>query len=176
MASLGHVAVGMAAGRLYAARSTEGPGAAGWRRLLGLQLGLAALALLPDADVIAFRLGIPYAAPFGHRGASHSLLVALCLGLCCSLAASPRRRLLALALCTAVALSHGLLDSLTDGGLGVALLWPWDQTRYFAPWRPLPVAPIGRRLLSARGLRVMTTEFAAFLPFFVYALWPRPRR
>ena len=35
-----------------------------------------ALSCLPDADVIGFRLGVPYAAPWGHRGASHSLAMA----------------------------------------------------------------------------------------------------
>jgi inner membrane protein len=33
-------------------------------------------AMLPDADVLAFALQIPYADAFGHRGASHSLLFA----------------------------------------------------------------------------------------------------
>ncbi|PTS78499.1 hypothetical protein DBR33_01035 [Stenotrophomonas sp. HMWF022] len=33
-------------------------------------------AMLPDADVLAFALHVPYADAFGHRGASHSLLFA----------------------------------------------------------------------------------------------------
>ena len=45
-------------------------------RLLGA--GVIA-AVLPDADVLAFALHIPYADAFGHRGASHSLLFALVL-------------------------------------------------------------------------------------------------
>ena len=40
-----------------------------------LAAGVAA-AMLPDADVLAFVLHIPYADAFGHRGASHSLLFA----------------------------------------------------------------------------------------------------
>ncbi|WP_433897260.1 metal-dependent hydrolase [Stenotrophomonas geniculata] len=36
-------------------------------------------AMLPDADVLAFALRIPYADAFGHRGASHSLLFACVL-------------------------------------------------------------------------------------------------
>jgi inner membrane protein len=74
-----------------------------------------------------------------------------------------------------VALSHGLLDTLTDGGLGVALLWPYSTQRFFAPWRPIPVAPIGARLLSAYGRQVMWTELIYFLPLFAYSLWPRRR-
>lgn len=53
-----------------------------------------------------------------------------------------------------VARSHLLLDTLTDGGLGCALLWPFSTERFFAPWTPLPVAPIGRAFLSAEGVRV----------------------
>ncbi|HEY1034530.1 MAG TPA: metal-dependent hydrolase, partial [Pseudoxanthomonas sp.] len=36
-----------------------------------------AVAMLPDADVAMFALGIDYAHAFGHRGASHSLVFAL---------------------------------------------------------------------------------------------------
>ncbi|AVH93196.1 metal-dependent hydrolase [Stenotrophomonas maltophilia] len=43
-------------------------------------------AMLPDADVLAFALHIPYADAFGHRGASHSLLFA---GMLAALAAVP---------------------------------------------------------------------------------------
>ena len=52
MASFGHVAVGMALGRL-------GTGAAPPRRVAMAMLWLSALAMLPDADVIAFVLRIP---------------------------------------------------------------------------------------------------------------------
>ena len=37
--------------------------------------------MLPDLDVVAFALHIPYAHAFGHRGASHSLFFAFLLGL-----------------------------------------------------------------------------------------------
>ncbi|MHC4444672.1 MAG: hypothetical protein ACYTF1_17650 [Planctomycetota bacterium] len=39
--------------------------------------------------------------------------------------------------------SHGLLYALTDGGLGIALLSPFDTTRYFFGWIPIQVSPIG---------------------------------
>ncbi len=38
-------------------------------------------AVLPDLDVLAFRLDIPYGHDFGHRGFSHSLLFALLIGM-----------------------------------------------------------------------------------------------
>jgi inner membrane protein len=138
---------------------------------------LSALALLPDADVVAFRLGIPYSAPWGHRGATHSLAFAALVALPVALGA----RLMGHSasqwgLLTLLAVgSHGLLDALTDGGLGAALLWPFSNERFFAPVRPLPVAPIGAGMLSARGLEVVAVELVAFLPFWLYALWPRRR-
>ncbi|MEV5117382.1 metal-dependent hydrolase [Stenotrophomonas indicatrix] len=44
-------------------------------------------AMLPDADVLAFALHIPYADAFGHRGASHSLLFACALAVLAALLA-----------------------------------------------------------------------------------------
>ena len=72
-------------------------------------------------------------------------------------------------------MSHALLDTLTDSGLGCALFWPFDDTRHFAPWQPIPVAPIGTGFLSERGLRVELAELLGFAPVFLYALWPRGR-
>ena len=122
--------------------------------------------------MLAFRFGIPYSAPFGHRGAAHSICVALALASLATLAASGERRRLWL-LSAAVAISHGLLDTLTDGGLGVALLWPFSNQRFFAPWTPIPVAPIGPRMLSARGAHVVMVELLEFAPLLAWSLWPR---
>ncbi len=161
------------------------PGSAWVREVLGEVLRTDAdltprktcAALLPDADVIAFALRIPYSAPWGHRGASHSLAIGLLTGFVIGLLLSRWFGGLARtvsAACLAV-LSHGLLDTLTDSGLGVALLWPYSLTRFFAPIQPLPVAPIGFGLLSDRGLHVLLSEAIAFLPLWAYALWPRTR-
>ena len=79
-------------------------------------------------------------------------------------------------LSAAVVASHGLLDTLTDGGLGIALFWPFDDTRYFAPWTPIPVSPILLGFLSPRGLKVALTELVLFAPVFAFALWPRRSR
>ena len=81
MASIGHFAVGLALGRHEAGRASRG-------RLVASMALFSALALLPDADVIAFKLGIPYSAPWGHRGATHSLLFLPCW----AYALWPRRR------------------------------------------------------------------------------------
>jgi inner membrane protein len=56
-----------------------------------------------------------------------------------------------------------------------ALFWPFDSTRYFAPLRPIPVAPIGAAFLSARGMAVALVEVVLFMPLLLYAFWPRRR-
>jgi len=135
-----------------------------------------ALSVFPDADAIAFKLGIPYAATFGHRGAVHSIGVAVGVALAVWIGArrSPDRlRLAALAL--GVLALHVSFDAMTDGGLGVAALWPASSARFFAPFRPIPVAPIGAGILSGRGFAVLRWELATFAPLWLYALWPRRR-
>lgn len=138
---------------------------------LGLALGRHAVsprliaagmfvAIAPDFDTVAFKLGIAYADQFGHRGASHSFVFALAVALFGAMVApwlrtTRWRAFCWLALCTA---SHPLLDALTNGGLGVALLWPWSETRMFAPWRPVAVSPIGAGFFSLRGLEVLWSE------------------
>jgi inner membrane protein len=48
-----------------------------------------------------------------------------------------------------VTASHGVLDALTNGGLGVAFFAPFSNTRYFFPWTPIQVSPIGLRFFSS---------------------------
>lgn len=169
MASIGHVMVGMAAARL----SRRGQ-ATVWTPFSAAVVW-SGLSLLPDIDVYGFRMGVPYGAPWGHRGATHSFVFALAatlvVALIAKLARLPVWRTTLIGM--AVVFSHALLDTLTDGGLGCALLWPFSRERFFAPWTPLPVAPIGRAFLTARGLRVAMVEFIAFSPLLAYAIWPR---
>ena len=168
MASLGHVAIGLAVGRAQGKSRNS-------RSIWILMAFYSALALLPDVDVIAFRLGVPYEAPFGHRGAFHSITFAACVGALVGIAAAPRRKpwLGYASLASIVVASHGLLDAMTDGGLGIALFWPFTNHRYFLPWTPIPVAPIGRSMLSAYGLSIALTELWMFSPLLLYALFPR---
>ena len=166
MASLGHIVVGMAAARV------QSGGTGGRRPALAAMLFWAALSFLPDADVIGFGLGIRYEDAWGHRGATHSLAFSLALGAAIGLLA-PRFGRPALrtgVMAALVVASHALLDTLTDGGLGCALFWPFDLTRYFAPWTPLPVSPIGLGYLSPYGLYVATVEIVVFAPLLLYAL------
>jgi inner membrane protein len=48
---------------------------------------------------------------------------------------------------------------MTSGGLGVAFFSPWDNTRYFLPWRPIKVSPIGiENFFSEWGWKVIKSE------------------
>jgi inner membrane protein len=167
VASIGHVAVG-----LTAARSSEGR-ASRWPSLLFW----SALSLFPDIDVVGFMRGVPYGAPWGHRGATHSLAFAIVGGVLVGVGARWFRKpvLRTMVVATLVLASHGLLDTMTDGGLGAALLWPFSLTRYFAPWRPIPVAPIGPAFFSPDGAMIALTEVALFLPLWLVAFRFRVR-
>ena len=171
MATLGHVAVGVVAARWRASRPDAPP-------LAFSMLALSALSVLPDADFVAFMVGIPYPHPFGHRGMTHSLLFAALVGALVAIGLRLRRRrvLLDAILAAFVVASHGVLDAMTTGGLGVEFFWPVDTHRYFLPWRFIPVAPLGAHMLSARGLSVLLTEAVLFLPAWAYAFWPRALR
>ena len=108
----------------------------------------ALLTGLPDADVVGFAFGIDYGDLLGHRGLTHSLPFALVLGGLAALAAARAWRLntgilwLYFSLCLA---SHGVLDALTNGGLGVAFFSPFSNERYFFDFRPLQVSAISVR-------------------------------
>lgn len=127
----------------------------------GRVLAVAAFcAVLPDADVLAFAAGVPYEHALGHRGISHSLAAAALVGaLAVGLCFRRAHGWLGLwALFTAATASHGLLDMLTDGGLGVGLLLPLSEARLFFPVRPVEVSPIGAGFFSARGWAVLQSE------------------
>ena len=124
----------------------------------------ALCAALPDADVVGFSLGVRYGDLFGHRGFTHSLLFALMLGgavVALFFRRPPPGLTRAGLVCYffLATASHGLLDALTNGGLGVAFFAPFDDTRYFFPFRPVRVSPIGvGGFFSPRGLAVVLSE------------------
>jgi inner membrane protein len=123
----------------------------------------ALCSVLPDADVLGFPLGIRYEDMLGHRGLTHSLAFALVLGSIVAFLAFPRlpqgwTRLLLISYFFVVTASHGTFDAMTDGGLGIAFFAPFDDTRYFFPFRPIKVSPIGLSFFSARGLDVIWSE------------------
>jgi inner membrane protein len=121
----------------------------------------AGLAMLPDLDVIAFSFGIPYGARFGHRGFSHSIFCAALVGTAVSLLAGsafgPPWWVMAIYF-SAVMASHGILDLFTNGGMGIGILSPFDDTRYFSPWRPVQVCLIGTQFFHPWNLRAFRSE------------------
>jgi inner membrane protein len=140
-------------------------------------VAFALLALLPDVDIVGVALGATDAGATGHRGASHSLFVALVAGaLCAALARRLRWPVLRTAVAGALAVaSHGILDAFAEGGRGIALLWPLTGARFSSPWRFLPDAPRGLALLTRSGLADVALEFLMFVPLTAFALWPVPR-
>lgn len=158
---ISHALAGATLSRLAGAGSTV----ASRTDSLQVLLLCAVAAMLPDLDVITFKLGIPYASPWGHRGISHSLLLALLAALLlvgCSRGLWRRLGWSLPAACLllfAVIASHAGLDMLTDATHGPALFMPFDMQRYLLPWRPIEGAPISPRLwLTAKGWRVVYTE------------------
>ncbi len=129
------------------------------RRLL---LAGIALCMLPDLDVLAFQFAIPYSAGLGHRGFTHSLTFAALVALVGALLLRRYQERFAPALLFLfiAAASHGLLDALTNGGHGIAFLWPFSLERYFAPLRVIEVSPLSAlRFFSPRGATVLMSEF-----------------
>lgn len=124
-----------------------------------------ACSVLPDADVIGFYFGIPYHHFFGHRGFFHSPFFSLLLSIFIVGVFFPgvevfsKQWFFYFIFFFLLSASHGLLDAFTNGGLGIALLAPFDNTRYFFPWTPIMVPPIGiKAFLSKWGLIVMKSE------------------
>lgn len=123
-----------------------------------LAIAGAVLAMLPDADVAGFALGIDYADPWGHRGATHAIAFAVMMTGAIALLWREARSIGAFLFLAVAMASHGLLDSLTNGGLGAALLWPVSDARIFAPVTPILVSPIGASFFSARGVATLMSE------------------
>ena len=120
--------------------------------------------VLPDADVLGLSFGIPYGSFWGHRGFTHSFLFALLIGIVVTLVFyreqfSKKVGLLLIVYFTLCTASHSILDAMTTGGQGVAFFSPWDNDRYFLPWRPIRVSPIGiANFFTERGINVLLSE------------------
>lgn len=128
------------------------------RRLL---LAGVVASVVPDLDVIAFRVGISYAHELGHRGISHSILFAVGLAVVAALSSRwlGTSRRLAFAFVLVSGASHGLLDMLTNGGLGVAYFWPFSNERLFFPVQVIEVSPLSlRRFFGPAGAVVLQSE------------------
>jgi inner membrane protein len=145
----GHAAVALTAHSLRKEKQRRG-----LRSLLAITAATG-----PDLDALGHWAGVPYDSPWGHRGFTHSIAFAILLGMIFSLILNRRIRIGDTLFFGVVTLSHSLLDALTNGGRGVALLWPFGNERYFFPWRPIEVSPISIRLFFGRyGWEVIQSE------------------
>jgi inner membrane protein len=192
-----HAIIGLAAGSVFQysgmVSRSDGPGATvgvPWlealhagripleMRFMGLSMLCAAL---PDADVAGFAVNIPYGHAFGHRGFFHSLSFALILAVFTVVAFFPRAKVFSsdwwllgcyFFLLTA---SHGLLDTLTSGGLGIALFAPFDNARYLAPIALFEAAPLDiSGLFTPWGFRCIRTELVLiWIPALGAVAWLR---
>ncbi len=117
--------------------------------------------MIPDIDVVGFGFGIHYGDLWGHRGMTHSLLFAAAVSIAAAPLVAERGKMITAAMWLfAITASHGVLDAMTNGGLGVAFSSPFDRHRYFFPWRPISVSPIGAHgLFSSRMAHILVTEF-----------------
>ncbi len=123
--------------------------------------GAIACSMLPDIDSIGFHLGVPYDALWGHRGMTHSLLFAavVAAGVAAMFRNKDRSYWKTALLLFGITASHGVLDAMTNGGLGIAFFSPFNPHRYFFPWRPIPVSPIGVGVFfSAHGMHILWSE------------------
>lgn len=129
--------------------------------------------VLPDADVLVLRWGVPYGSEFGHRGFTHSLCFALLLAIATAAAALylQASRGTAAGFVGLSCASHGLLDMLTNGGRGVALLWPASAERFFLPAQVIEVSPLSaHRFFGPAGMAVLASELRwVWLPAAVIA-------
>lgn len=138
--------------------------------------------ILPDADIIGYYwLYIPSYDFLGHRGFFHSLFFAVVVSVLVvylffrkevDFSKKWWKLVVYFFILTA---SHGLLDAFTNGGNGIALLSPISNDRYFFPWTPIEVSPLGiKALFSKRGLEVLISEllwvWAPILLFFLFSI------
>jgi inner membrane protein len=127
-------------------------------------------AMAPDLDTWAMlALDIPHGSFFSHRGFFHSPFFLTVLALAVAwLAVRRRAAFLLAAVWAGAAVTHPLLDMLTDGGSGVMLFFPFSAERLFFPWRPIRVSPLSIARFFDRAGEILLSE----LPFCAAAiLW-----
>jgi inner membrane protein len=135
----------------------------------------AVCAMIPDADAVGFWYGVPYESVWGHRGITHSIFFAVLLASLVMLVfyrseeSFSKSWWIHWAVFFLATVSHPVLDAMTTGGLGVAFFAPFNNTRYFFPFRPISVSPIGIiNFFSEWGKRVIISEFIwVWIPSFI---------
>ena len=120
--------------------------------------------IMPDLDVLSFKFGIPYHSFWGRRGVTHSIVFGAGFGLLIMFLfhfrAEIKDKLILSFYYMICSISHGVLDGMTTGGMGIAYFSPFDDVRYFLPFRMIKVSPIGiSRFFNEWGVAVLKSEF-----------------
>ena len=125
--------------------------------------------ILPDFDVIGFRLGIAYEHPLGHRGFTHSIIFAMLWATVLMLTIGRKNKLIWFLVIFLSTLSHGVFDAMTSGGEGVGFFIPFNNDRFFFSFREILVSPLGiKNFFSTWGIKVLFSEFKYIvLPCFL---------
>jgi len=139
------------------------------RWAIPLSSGLIAVA--PDLDTFAMRaFDIPYGSLAGHRGLFHSpfflILISSVLAAIVARRRSRRAAAWIAVMWAGCAITHPLLDALTEGGSGVLLLFPFSEARLFFPWRSIHVSPLSVLGFFGRAGHILRSE----LPFCIGAV------
>ena len=144
-----------------------------------------ACSILPDADVVGYHwFYIPSYSFFGHRGFFHSPFFAALLSIFIVTIFYRNEVMFSkqwwkyVLYFFLVGASHGLLDAMTNGGNGIALLSPITNNRYFLPWTPIEVSPLSvKSFLSQRGLTVLVSELIwIWVPLTLILVFIRARK
>jgi inner membrane protein len=150
------------------------------KRRVRLYVLAAVTAVLPDLDVIGYHwFYIPSGHFFGHRGFFHSPFFAAVVSLVVvgvffrEWKTFSRPWWYGVVFFFLLGASHGLLDAMTNGGRGIALLSPFSNERFFLPWTPIEVSPLGvGRFLGPRGIAVIKSEAVwIWLPLAAVVVW-----
>ena len=141
-----------------------------WRLLIVAAVAAAA----PDVDgLFKYVWHQTPSSIYAHRGAAHSLFVALAAGLVAAVFHKQLRvtPLVAGVVISAAMASHGLLDMMTDSGQPVAYLWPASSLRFFADWRPIHSGPVHLSHLLSNGFaRLRSDVVQLIIPMFAIAI------
>jgi inner membrane protein len=141
-----------------------------WRLVIVAAFASAA----PDVDwLLKHSVHLPPGSIYAHRGATHSLFVALAAGLLAALAHRlwGVRALTAGVVVTAAMASHGLLDMMTDSIQPVAYLWPLSSVRLFADWRPIHSGEVHMAHLFTQAFTRFRSElWQLIIPMFALAV------
>jgi inner membrane protein len=147
------------------------------------RLGVVAVivSIWPDLDYATLPFEVRPNDLLGHRGLTHSIFVAIAIGLAASLLFPKTTRKRMASFLVLVALSHPIIDAFTSGDLGVALFWPLTRARFLSPLPLVATCPVGLdEWLGYWGVLTIANEALYIVTpvalAVAYRRWPERRR